>query len=266
MYNNNNPLYQQNSSGQQPLLNPQYQDQNQQVNQQFAQQNYQQYNQLQNQNQNAQYNPPAPQNQIMCFPNGQQILDPALLYCQQSIRKRNICDDNSTAVTNLMILLQLILAQLPLRFTFLQVAGNSNIYSSQFYEEKIIRPLITENTHVNEQIIRNSYVAYCSQILSQGMKSYSIFVIATLLVAIGYLAGMNLMYFNNKYSYINSIGSVNIIYICQIVFIIINLILFIFATLKSVAALQFPMITWMPIQLIYTSPSHLLFYSQFQLF
>ncbi|KAL4504138.1 hypothetical protein ABPG72_020976 [Tetrahymena utriculariae] len=223
-------MYQQNPLGQEPLLHPQYQNQNQQMNQQFAQQNNQQYLQVQNQNQ---YNPPASQNQILCFPNGQEILHPGLLYCEQNLRRRNICDDNSIAISNLMILLQLILAQLPLRFTSLQVVGNSNIYSIQFCEEKIIRPLITENTHVNEQIIRNSYVVNSSTILSSKLKSYSIVAIALQLVTSVYLICLNLVYFNNKYSYINSIGSANIIYICQIVLILITLILFLVATVKN---------------------------------
>ncbi|KAL4459486.1 hypothetical protein ABPG74_018099 [Tetrahymena malaccensis] len=232
MYNNN-AAYQQNHQGQEPLLHPQYQEQNQQINQQYAHQNYQQYPQIQNQNQYNQYNPPASQNQIVCFPNGQQIVDPGLLYCEQNVRRRNICEDNSLAITNLLILLQLISAQLPLRFTSLQVAGNSNIYSSQFCEEKIIRPLVAENTNINEQVIRNSYVIQSSFILSSKIKSYSIISIAIQLVTSIYLIVMNLVYFNNQYSYINSIGSANIIYICQIVLILIAIIILLIATLKN---------------------------------
>ncbi|EAR90726.1 transmembrane protein, putative (macronuclear) [Tetrahymena thermophila SB210] len=171
-----------------------------------------------------------PQDQMICFPSGQEIVNPEVLYCKQKIRGLN--SEIKIQIQYLFILLQILIAQLPLRFTFIQLICKSNIYSSQFCENKILKPLIAENVHISEQVIRGSYVAYCGKELSLNIKFQSIISIINLLVTLIFLITANLVIFNIKYSQSNAIIYLNAIYISQTIFYLIIIALFLVGTFK----------------------------------
>ncbi|EWS74340.1 transmembrane protein, putative (macronuclear) [Tetrahymena thermophila SB210] len=201
MYNNSIAQQDQHSV-QVPLLNQEYQVQNQQN-------NYLSYNQLQVQN--DQQNQNNRQNQIINFSNGQEMIDPDFLYCKQSMINKS-CNDKRRQVEKLSTLLSQVLSQLPLSFTSIQLIGKANIYSGLYCEEKIIKPLIAENTHVNEFLIRNGYVVNCCNILCSTIKSQSFIAVAILLSTLLYQSLLDFIYFNNTYSHINSIDSLRVLH------------------------------------------------------
>ncbi|KAL4435528.1 hypothetical protein ABPG74_020304 [Tetrahymena malaccensis] len=174
--------------------------------------------------------PQNPEGQMICFPSGQEIVNPEVLYCKQQFRALN--SEQKIQIQYLYILLQILIAQLPLRFTFIKLIKESNIYSSQFYENKILKPLIDENVHISEQVIRGSYVAYCCKELSLNIKFQSVVSIINLLATISFLIVANLVIFNIKYSESNSIIFLNTIYASQTVIYLIIINLFLIGTAK----------------------------------
>ncbi|KAL4486868.1 hypothetical protein ABPG72_009632 [Tetrahymena utriculariae] len=177
-----------------------------------------------------QYLPCHPEGQIICFPSGEEIVNPEVLYCKRNIRGLN--SETKILIQYLYILLQILIAQLPLKFTFIQLIYKSNIYSSQFCEKNVLKPLVAENLHVSEQVIRGSYVAYCCKELSSNIKCQSVVSIVNLFLTISFLIAAKLVIFNIKYSENYDKIYLNAIYISQTAFFSIVISLFLVGTFK----------------------------------
>ncbi|KAL4459485.1 hypothetical protein ABPG74_018098 [Tetrahymena malaccensis] len=207
------------------LINQQYSAQNQLNNIQYAQSNY---NQIQSQY--GQQNNMSSWNEVTNLSKSLEMIEPDFLYCKQSMINQS-CNDKTKQVQNLSILLQQVLSQLQLRFISIQLISKVNMYSGLYCEEKIIRPLINDNIHLDELVIRNGYVVNCCNILCSKMKSQALAAVVILFFTLLYQFLFDFIYYINTYSYINRISNVNFVFISQFSITSIIFILFLFSTL-----------------------------------